>query len=320
MLYKNKGLVVGLTDKCNLHCAHCLRHVSENRSEDLSLALFEKILLEAKLLGIRHISLTGGEAGLHHSFNQVADLIVKHGLTFSLVTNGNDPKIYNYITNTYKSKVLTFIAVSIDGASSETYQRVRGGDFQTACRSLYMFSQKGYYTKLVYCVNRANYHEFDGIVRLALALHVPEVVVLGLINFDHNSGLSISSAERNSIIDQSILVNKNYKNIKITWTASLGEMNQKPPVIDFCSNAMGFYPFIRANGDCEFCCDAEGTILGSLKDLSLFQIAQKHLEFSNYMRMDRYRKIEKEFENISTCNYCIAAFKSYHKMFTDKHI
>jgi MoaA/NifB/PqqE/SkfB family radical SAM enzyme len=175
-----------------------------------------------------------------------------------------------------------------------------------------MFTQKGYYTKLIICVNRINYHEFDDIIQLARILQVSEVMVVGLIEFDFNSNLSLSSEERNKIIDKCRFINKNYKNLKIYWATSLGEMNTLSPVVDFCSNMTGFNPFIRANGDCDFCCDAEGAFLGSIKNASLLELAKRHLEFINYMRMDRYKKImEDRYENMSVCNYCIATYKKF---------
>ncbi|MCC5468008.1 hypothetical protein [Pelosinus baikalensis] len=175
-----------------------------------------------------------------------------------------------------------------------------------------MFAQKGYHTKLALCVNKINYQEFDDIIKLATILQVPEVNVAGLIEFDFNRNLSLISEEKNKIIDKCRFINNNYKNLKIHMTTSLGAMNTNSPVVDFCNNIAGFKPFIRANGDCDYCCDAEGTSLGSIKNTSLIELAQRHLEFSNYMRMDRFKRIaEGEHENISVCNYCIATYKKF---------
>jgi MoaA/NifB/PqqE/SkfB family radical SAM enzyme len=312
MLFKNLRLTIGLTDKCNLRCIHCLRNASSNKSGDLPLDLLEKILKEGKELGVRHINLTGGEVGLHSDFDKATELIVKNGYTFSIVTNGNNPEYYTNALTTYRNNALTFIAVSIDGSTDRTYRSMRGGDFAAACKSLRMFGDMGYYTKLICCINRKNYHEFDNIIKLAQSLKVNEVVVLGLIVFDHNNELALTNVERNNIIDKCKLINKNYKNIRISWCTSLGEMNRMAPVVDFCSNLQGFYPFVRANGDCEFCCDAEGTFLGSLKDSSLLSIAERYLGFSNYMRMDRYKKIVAgKYKDISSCNYCIETYKDF---------
>ncbi|MCC5468007.1 radical SAM protein [Pelosinus baikalensis] len=140
MLFRNIGITIGLTEKCNLRCAHCLRHSSPNAGNDLSLELLNKVLKEAKNLEVRHIALTGGEAGLHSDFNKAVDLIVKNGYTFSIVTNGNQPDYYNDIVNTYQNTVLTFIAVSVDGANSETYEHIRGGTLKLhviACECLH---------------------------------------------------------------------------------------------------------------------------------------------------------------------------------------
>ena len=319
MLFKNLGLVIGLTDKCNLRCAHCLRQPSLNKCDDLPLDLLEKILLEGKKMGIRHINLTGGEVGLHSDFDKAIDLITKNQYTFSIVSNGQKIEYYKNMINTYQNQVLKFIAVSIDGATQNTHENIRGGDFENACNSLRLFKKMNYYTKLIHCVHKNNYDEFDELIKLAQKLQVSEVVVLGLIVLDHNRDLVLSHSERNSIIDRINLMNKNYKNIKINWATSLGEMNRAAPVIDFCVNSSGFYPFVRANGDCEFCCDAEGTILGSLKETSLLNIARRYLEFSNYMRMDRYMKIvEGRYKDISSCNYCIETYKNFTVKFKRK--
>jgi len=312
LLFKKVGITIGLTEKCNLKCVHCLRQASPNTGVDLPIYLLTKVLKEARELEVQHVALTGGEVGLHKDFDKAIDLIVKNGHTFSIVTNGNQPDYYTDILNTYRNNILTFIAVSVDGATSETYQYIRGGDFEAACNSLQIFVQKGYRTKMAFCVNRINYKEFDDLIQLAINLHVPEVNVSGLIEFDFNSNLSLSPEEKNKIIEMCRFINKNYKNIKVNMTTSLGAMDTISPVVDFCNNIASFNPFIRPNGDCDYCCDAERTLLGSIKNTSLIELAKRHLEFSNYMRMDRYKRItEGNHENISVCNYCIATYKKF---------
>ena len=90
-------LVVELTNRCNLRCAHCYgeRHAATG---ELSLELFEKVLREGKDCGIDHLSFTGGEPTMHALFSEIVRRVDEAGYTFGFVSNGSTlPRIYRLL-------------------------------------------------------------------------------------------------------------------------------------------------------------------------------------------------------------------------------
>jgi MoaA/NifB/PqqE/SkfB family radical SAM enzyme len=126
------GLTIELTNACNRRCIHCIRNKADSR-EFLPLALARDILAQAEALGILTICLTGGEAALYPHLEELLALVVKHGFTYSLVTNGHrfQERIFPLLSASRNREKLTAVCFSLDGASAETHDALRGpGSFR----------------------------------------------------------------------------------------------------------------------------------------------------------------------------------------------
>lgn len=82
------NLVLEITKKCNLRCAHCLRGNPKN--EEINLDLLPKIFNKNTI--IQNLELTGGEIFLNPKLlNNILDYIINSGVTIinlSIITNG----------------------------------------------------------------------------------------------------------------------------------------------------------------------------------------------------------------------------------------
>ncbi len=113
-----------LTDRCNLKCEHCFtgRH---GGNDDLSLEVLGKVLDEARDHGFEHITFTGGDPTVHAKFPEVVRQTAEAGYRYSFVTNGwNFTTIYPRIA-AYRDR-LSVVTFSMDGATQETHDRLRG--------------------------------------------------------------------------------------------------------------------------------------------------------------------------------------------------
>ena len=81
-------IAVELANACNLRCLHCIRNKAD-APQFLPLALAGKILTEARALGFKTVSLTGGEVALYPHLEEFLALGAKQGFTFKLVSNGH---------------------------------------------------------------------------------------------------------------------------------------------------------------------------------------------------------------------------------------
>lgn len=118
------GIVIELTNRCNLRCQHCFdgRHSADG---DLKTGILEKILQGAKVHGFDYLSFTGGEPTMHPEFAEILAMVCEAGYKFGFVTNGwNFTKIYRKILP-YHDR-LSGITFSLDGAREETHDMLRG--------------------------------------------------------------------------------------------------------------------------------------------------------------------------------------------------
>ena len=93
-----------ITTRSNYQCPHCLRGLGQP-NQDISLDLLSEVLPQARSLGIDHVALTGGEAALHPQFDQLVEMIVDVGFTWSVVTNGAHPEWYQTSIDRYGERL-----------------------------------------------------------------------------------------------------------------------------------------------------------------------------------------------------------------------
>ncbi|WP_205713394.1 radical SAM/SPASM domain-containing protein [Candidatus Kuenenia stuttgartiensis] len=127
LLYSNTtmpGILIELTNRCNLSCHHCLdgRHSGDG---NLKIEILERILRNARRHGFDYISFTGGEPTLHPGFTEMLTMVSKAGYNFGFVTNGwNFTRIYEKLLPHLNS--LIGITFSLEGAREETHDMLRG--------------------------------------------------------------------------------------------------------------------------------------------------------------------------------------------------
>ncbi|MFI5329474.1 MAG: radical SAM/SPASM domain-containing protein [Desulfobaccales bacterium] len=123
-------LQVEVTTRCDLSgCLMCPRSAWPERwlHQDLSWQNFERLIPALKFF--KHVHLSGwGEPLLHPRLWDMAQAARSQGCTVSLTTNGMN------LTEAMQVQVLEhldMVAVSLDGATAETFERLRpGADFQ----------------------------------------------------------------------------------------------------------------------------------------------------------------------------------------------
>jgi MoaA/NifB/PqqE/SkfB family radical SAM enzyme len=175
-------LQVEVTTRCNLPgCIMCPRTAWPERwqAQDLSWETFEALMPSLKFFS--HVHLSGwGEPLLHPRLWDMARALRAQGLKVSLTTNGVG---LNEEVQMRVLEHLDMVAISLDGARAETYERVRpGADFhwlvqQVAAlcsrkRSLGLTRPE---VVLLFLKMRPNLGELPEFLRLAASLGVDRV-------------------------------------------------------------------------------------------------------------------------------------------------
>lgn len=164
-----------LTQGCNLACRHCWLAPAKDpdgaKYPALSLELFEKIIAEAKPIGLTAVKLTGGEPLLNPNFFDMLTVVARESLSLNIETNG-------VLCSAEHAKAITkacarpFVSVSLDGVDAKTHDFVRGvpGCFELAVNGIRSLVDAGIRPQIIFSVMKRNVDQVESIVRLAREL------------------------------------------------------------------------------------------------------------------------------------------------------
>lgn len=116
--------LVQITERCNLHCAHCFVSAG-NLGRDMSLDVFaDTILPRLKACRVATITLTGGESFVHPDVLAMVTIARSSGFRVGICTNAT------LITDTQIQQLADLgnvhLNVSLDGFQPESHGRFRG--------------------------------------------------------------------------------------------------------------------------------------------------------------------------------------------------
>lgn len=163
-------LYLYLTEGCNLACRHCWLapkyEAGVAKYPLFDVGLLREIIKQARPLGLEAVKLTGGEPLMHPEISTILDIIKQENLRLTIETNGLlcTRELVSQIAEHEKP----FVSVSIDGASAETHEWVRGvkGSFAAACHAVKYLAEAGLHPEIIFSVMRRNVAEISDIVRL----------------------------------------------------------------------------------------------------------------------------------------------------------
>jgi len=116
------------TNYCSFHCPHCrFKHHHGDTTAFADLAVIKRLLDELAGRGIENIELSGGgEPLIHPEATELFDCLIDGKFRVGLITNG-----YSFIDQVgLQERVVeccTWIRISVDAFTDETYRRVHGG-------------------------------------------------------------------------------------------------------------------------------------------------------------------------------------------------
>ncbi len=189
-----------LTNRCNFTCKHCFsgRHGGK---DDLPMAIVEAVLRDAKAFGFGHIAFTGGEPTLHKQFFDIVRETHGAGYKWGFVSNGFNfmqvyPKLIPYLDG------ISVITFSLDGASEETHDRLRGkGSFRRLLQSLSVCNALDIPFTLNTVVTAHNRHELQDFVDLTVQMGGRGLRFAHLMHspLTTTQGFDLSPAERKTV-------------------------------------------------------------------------------------------------------------------------
>jgi len=180
---------ISLTGKCNLKCKYCFYSNEMVGRADLPTEEWLRFFKELKSLGVRSVTLSGGEIFVRKDVWELIDAIIDARLKFSILTNGtliDENTIAKFAENNRRRR-LSSIQISIDGSCAEVHDKSRGkGSFDKAIRALCLLKKDGYPITSRITINRHNVDNLDMAVKLLLE-------DIGLYSISTNSAMPMGA-------------------------------------------------------------------------------------------------------------------------------
>lgn len=162
---------ISITGKCNLHCGYCFYAHEMHDRPDLSQQEWFAFFDELGRLGVRALTLSGGEVFVRKDLFELLDCIIEKRMRYSILSNGTliDERMIARLEEKKRRLRLNSIQVSIDGSSAEIHDQSRGKDsFVRAIRGLRLLKEAGFPATARVTLNRHNVGDLDNIARLLL--------------------------------------------------------------------------------------------------------------------------------------------------------
>lgn len=121
--YRPVYAVWELTLRCNLACRHCGSRAGRARPDELTLEEATKLVDELADLGVKEVTLIGGEAYLHEAWLDVVRAIRARDMTCTLTSGGRG--ITQELAEQAAEAGVQSVSISIDGAAA-THDELRG--------------------------------------------------------------------------------------------------------------------------------------------------------------------------------------------------
>jgi MoaA/NifB/PqqE/SkfB family radical SAM enzyme len=160
---------IDLTYRCNNNCRHCWLHVPATAPEqELSLDEIRRISDDARAMGCREWSISGGEPMLRPDFPEIFDYLTHRARTYTLNTNGTliTPEIARLLTRKGSKMVALY------GATAEVHDHItrNSGSFDAVMRGFRYLKEAGAGFTVQLIPMRDNYRQFEEMVGLAKSL------------------------------------------------------------------------------------------------------------------------------------------------------
>jgi len=158
------SLGVGLTNNCNLNCAHCYR--DQDHIHNLTLRDIERI---CENLEVGSIGFGTGENGLNPAFFDIIEYLHRRGIKLTLASNGYTLSI----TPDEMLKYFSDVEFSVDFPDRNRQDQFRGeGNWDTIIKSVKRCRQLGLRVSFLSVLMNVNYKDQGAIARLAADLGV----------------------------------------------------------------------------------------------------------------------------------------------------
>ncbi len=157
-----------VTYSCNLSCIHCLSDSGPKNSNELDTDDCKKVIDEMARNHVFQFSIGGGEPFSRPDFLQLVEYANSKGMVTCISTNGT---LINDEIAKRLADELVYIQVSLDGATPESNDSIRGkGSFSRAVHALECLSKRGIEVSINTVLTKLSFSGLDDLATLAASM------------------------------------------------------------------------------------------------------------------------------------------------------
>jgi radical SAM protein with 4Fe4S-binding SPASM domain len=321
--YRPRAGVWEITYACNMRCKHCGSSCGQPLPDELTSDEAMNLCDELGKLGVKRITLSGGEPFIRPDWHRIARRLTQNGVIVNAISNGwlidealLDKAFANGIVN---------IGVSLDGYGN-THDTIRKqGSWDRSVKALSLMRQKGMRTVVCTSVNKKNLEELDRLRSKLVELGVQRwqiQIATPMGNLLEHPDLIITPYDLPKIVDIAHETMQN-TDLIVDLADNVGYLTGKAESVRFkgmsnnsqvknpCSPCWGGCPAgksvigIRANGDINPCLAIRDSsfIEGNIRNTPLKEIWTRPNAFSELRSMstDKLQGFCKECSYAATC-------------------
>ena len=276
-------LELEITRHCNLRCVHCYAEAEDRDfAGELTLAEIGRVLDQAREIGMRELSLTGGEVFCRPDFLNIVDAGLERGFHVRFVTNATllDDRLLAALCE----RPIKLITVSLDAVSPEAHERIRGpGTHARAVRAIDRFCEAGLHLSVITAISRLNFGDLDDLLAFCVRRRIDWQVQITSAKGRCPKDITLSPDEYYELGRRVARAIADDPPINIIPMDDLATFSHFPPLNILCRTWQGkctgglLNLFVRADGNvtpCSALCFAE-CVVGNLRRDSLKAICDE---------------------------------------------
>lgn len=169
------GLLAELTYACPLHCAYCSNPLNlDDYRDELTTAQWQRVLREARELGVLQLHLSGGEPLQRRDVVEIVHSASELGLYTNLITSALG--LSRHRAELLKEAGLDHVQISIQADEPAESDRLAGApSFDRKCKAAQLVKELGWPLTLNVVLHRQNIDHVADILRLAEELQADRV-------------------------------------------------------------------------------------------------------------------------------------------------
>jgi radical SAM protein with 4Fe4S-binding SPASM domain len=202
MNYQPLTAVWEVTMGCNMRCGHCGSSCEKSLPDELSTQEAFQLIDEIANLGLKWITLSGGEPLTRKDLPQLINRLSSAGIAVNIITNGW--KLSREMATTLKQNKVSTVAISLDGTEEVHDSIRRKGSFSRIAEAFRFLKEAGIVTGAVTTVSKKNFPILSEIRKTLIDMGVASwqlQIALPMGNLKEHPDWLIAPEDVNALID-----------------------------------------------------------------------------------------------------------------------